>query len=56
MKTAWIRKMYSLAVMVLALSVLSGPAIVQAAEQAPAHKDDMGAMSRKLNGPTSNYF
>jgi hypothetical protein len=56
MKTAWMRKMYLLAVMVLALSVLSGSAIAQAAEQAPAHKDDMGAMSRKLNDPTSNIW
>ena len=56
MKTAWIRKMYSLAVLALALSVLSGSAIVQAAEQTPTHKDDMGAMSRKLNDPTSNIW
>ncbi len=49
--------MYSLAVLVLALSVLSGSAIVQAAEQAPpAHKDDMGEMSRKLNDPTSDIW
>jgi hypothetical protein len=56
MKTAWIRKMYLLAVLVLALSVFSGSAIVQAAEQAPAHKDDMGAMARKLNDPTSDIW
>jgi len=70
MKTAWMRKMYLPAILVLALSVLSGSAIVQAAEEAPAHKedlgaaaeqtpahkDDMGAMSRKLNDPTSNIW
>jgi hypothetical protein len=36
--------------------MFSGTAIVQAAEKAPAHKDDMGAMSRKLNDPTSNIW
>ena len=56
MKTAWMRKMYLFAVLVLALSVLSGFAIAQAAEEAPAHKDDMGAMSRKLNDPTSSIW
>jgi hypothetical protein len=48
--------MYLLAVMVLAVSMFSGSAIVQAAEKAPAHKDDMGAMARKLNDPTSNIW
>ncbi len=56
MKTAWIRKMYLLAVLVLVLSMFSGSAIVQASEQAPPHKEDLGAMSRKLNDPTSEIW
>ena len=56
MQAKWMRKMYLLALMVLTLSMFSDPAIVQAAEKAPAHKDDMGAMSRKLNDPTSNIW
>jgi hypothetical protein len=40
----------------LALSVLSGSANVQAAEQAPAHKQDLGAMARQLSDPTSNIW
>ena len=56
MKSAWMRKMYLLAVMVLTITVLSGSAIVQAAGQAPAPKDDMGEMSRKLSDPTSNIW
>ena len=48
--------MYSLAVLVLALSVFLGSAIAQAAEQKPAHKDDMGEMARKLSDPTSDIW
>ena len=56
MQIAWKRKKYLLVVLVLTLSVFSGSAIVQAAEQAPAHKDDMGEMSRKLSDPTSDIW
>ena len=56
MKSAWIRKIHLLAVLVLALSMFSGPANIQASEQAPAHRNDMGAMSRKLNDPTPDIW
>ena len=56
MKVVCISKMYFLAVLVLALSVFLGSAIAQAAEQAPAHKEDLGEMSRKLSDPTSNIW
>ena len=71
MKSTWVRKLYLLALMVLTLSVLSGSTIAQAAEEAPAHKEDMGAaeqapapahkddmgeMSRKLSDPTSDIW
>lgn len=49
-------KKYLFFVLILVLSVFSGSAIIQAAEQASAHKDDMGAMSRKLNDPTSDIW
>lgn len=56
MKIAWMRKLYSLAFLVLTLSVISDSPIAQAAEQAPEQKDNMGAMSRKLNDPTSDIW
>lgn len=56
MKTAWIRKMYSLAVLVSALSVVLVSPIAQAAEQKPVYKEGLGEMSSKLNDPTSDIW
>jgi hypothetical protein len=56
MKNAWVRKKYLLVILVLGFSMFLCSAIVQASEQAPAHKDDLGAMSRKLNDPTSDIW
>ena len=56
MQTVWMKKLYLLAILVLAFSMFSGQAIVKATEQAPAHKEDLGAMSRKLNDPTSDIW